>query len=207
MRVVCSYCEKEGVPALIREKDPLDDPRITHGICRRHQVQVREEVEALWGRLPGRRHFGRFPVSLTAVARSRQVGTRELHGTVRTVGAGGLMVEFPVELPPGSTIHLVLQIRLGPLPVECRVVWAQANEGTVRHGLAFLEYMGKNFATDLFLQAHRSPRVGPGMDRSAPRSGGRRIPSRARYALSDGVKRRLGATLRPCQRTAGGRYI
>jgi hypothetical protein len=39
--------------------------------------------------------------------------------------------------------------------VECRVVWASATEGTVRHGLAFLEYMGPTFATDLFLEEHR----------------------------------------------------
>ena len=155
MRVVCIYCEKESVPALIREKEPLDDPRLTHGICRRHQLQVREEVEALWGRLPGRRRFGRFPVSLPAAGRGSHVGGGELHGMVRTVGAGGLLVEFPVEIPAGSNIHLVLQTRLGPLPVECQVVWARATGGTVRHGLAFLEPMGRNFATDLFLEEHR----------------------------------------------------
>jgi hypothetical protein len=205
MRVVCSYCEKEGVPALIREKDPLDDPRITHGICRRHQVQVREEVEALWGHLPGRRRFGRFPISLAALGRSSEIGAKELHGTVRTVGAGGLMVEFPVEVPPGSTIHLVLQIQLGPLPVECRVVWTQASEGRVRHGLAFLEYMGKTFATDLFHEAHRSPPARSGLDRPTPYFGRRRAPFCPWNESTDGFKRRLGATLRPCQRTAGGR--
>ena len=205
MRVVCIYCEKEGAPALMREKDPLGDPRVTHGICRRHQVQVRGEVEALWGHLPGRRRFGRFPVTLTAVGRSRQVGARELHGMVRTVGAGGLMVEFPVEVPPGSTIHLVLQIRLGPLPVECRVVWARANGGGVRHGLAFLEYMGPNFATDLFLQANRCPPTRGETDRPAPCSGRRWVPSRPGNEISDGVKKRSGVTLRPCQRAVGGR--
>jgi len=205
MRVVCIYCEKEGAPALMREKDPLGDPRVTHGICRRHQVQVRGEVEALWGHLPGRRRFGRFPVTLTAVGRSRQVGARELHGTVRTVGAGGLMVEFPVEVPPGTTIHLVLQIRLGPLPVECRVVWALASGGGVRHGLAFREYMGPNFATDLFLQANRCPPTRRETDRPAPCSGRRWVPSRLGKALSDGVKKRWVVTLPRCQRAVGGR--
>lgn len=155
MKVVCIYCEKEGVPAVIREKEPLDDPRVTHGVCRRHHLQVREEVEALWGRLPGRRRFGRFPVSLRATGRGPQVGEGELHGMVQTVGAGGLMVDFPHELAPGSMIHLVLQTRLGPLPVECRVVWARVTGGTVRHGLAFLESIGRSFATDLFLEEHR----------------------------------------------------
>lgn len=152
--MVCIHCEREGVLALIREKEPLDDRRVTHGICRKHQLQVQEEVEAMWGQLPGRRRFGRFPVSLPAEGRSREVGERELSGTVRTVGAGGLMVEFPVEIPPGSSIHLVLKIRMGPLPVECRVVWVRASGNTVRHGLAFLEHMGRNFARDLFLEEH-----------------------------------------------------
>ncbi len=155
MKVVCIYCEKEGVPAVIREKEPLDDPRVTHGICRRHHLHVREEAEAFWGRLPGRRRFGRFPVSLQATGRGAQISEGELHGLVRSVGTGGLMVNFPVELPAGSMIHLVLHTRLGPMPVECRVVWARVTEGTVRHGLAFLESMGRSFATDLFLEEHR----------------------------------------------------
>jgi hypothetical protein len=109
----------------------------------------------LWGRLPGRRRFGRFPVSLRATGRGPQVGEGELHGMVSSVGSGGLMVNFPVELPPGSTIHLVLHTRLGALPVECRVVWARTVGGTARHGLAFLEAMGHTFPTDLFLGEHR----------------------------------------------------
>ena len=31
MQVVWSYCAKAGKPALIREKDPLDDPTVTYG--------------------------------------------------------------------------------------------------------------------------------------------------------------------------------
>jgi hypothetical protein len=84
-------------------------------------------------------------------------------------------------------------------------VWTQAGEGRVRHGLAFLEYMGKSFATDLFHQAHRSPPARSELDRPTLCFGRRRAPSCPWNESADGVKRRSAATLRPCQRTAGGR--
>lgn len=40
MKVICSWCESEGRPALVREKAPLTDGRETHGICFSHLQQV-----------------------------------------------------------------------------------------------------------------------------------------------------------------------
>ncbi len=40
MKVVCVYCAEEGKPALIREKEPLDDPRVTHGVCAEHHLRL-----------------------------------------------------------------------------------------------------------------------------------------------------------------------
>lgn len=40
MRVICSWCENEGRPALVREKAPLSDNRDTHGICADHLQQL-----------------------------------------------------------------------------------------------------------------------------------------------------------------------
>ena len=40
MRVICSWCEHEGRPALVREKAPLTDDRETHGICSDHLQQM-----------------------------------------------------------------------------------------------------------------------------------------------------------------------
>jgi hypothetical protein len=37
MRVVCAWCQREGTPALLGEREPLDDPTETHGICERHR--------------------------------------------------------------------------------------------------------------------------------------------------------------------------
>ncbi len=41
MTVICSWCESEGRPAVVREKAPLTDRRETHGICSRHLQQMR----------------------------------------------------------------------------------------------------------------------------------------------------------------------
>ena len=47
MRVMCSWCQREGEPASLGERAPLDDPAETHGICRRHTL-------GLLDRLPSR---------------------------------------------------------------------------------------------------------------------------------------------------------
>jgi hypothetical protein len=45
MKVVCGWCEADGRPAIVREKEPLDDPDETHGLCPEHK--------ALLGTTPG----------------------------------------------------------------------------------------------------------------------------------------------------------
>jgi hypothetical protein len=40
MKVICAWCQREGRSGLLREREPLDDPSETHGICLRHQQQV-----------------------------------------------------------------------------------------------------------------------------------------------------------------------
>jgi hypothetical protein len=46
MKVVCSWCRKEGKDELVREKAPLDDARETHGICVLHREQIRKHWQA-----------------------------------------------------------------------------------------------------------------------------------------------------------------
>jgi hypothetical protein len=38
MRVVCAWCEKEGLPAVMREEAPLEDTVSTHGVCPDHRA-------------------------------------------------------------------------------------------------------------------------------------------------------------------------
>lgn len=40
MKVICSWCESEGRPAVVREQAPLADGRETHGICSSHLQQM-----------------------------------------------------------------------------------------------------------------------------------------------------------------------
>lgn len=44
MKIICSWCRKEGKVALVGEKAPLYDMRETHGIC----VVHRQHIEAGW---------------------------------------------------------------------------------------------------------------------------------------------------------------
>lgn len=47
MRVVCSSCVREGRSGYLGDKEPLDDPTPTHGICGRHQEQLLETLPSL----------------------------------------------------------------------------------------------------------------------------------------------------------------
>ena len=39
MRAICAWCRAEGVPADLGEREPLEDPVETHGLCQRHLTQ------------------------------------------------------------------------------------------------------------------------------------------------------------------------
>ena len=40
MKIVRSWCERDGLPAFLGEREPLDDLSVTHGICPRHMAQL-----------------------------------------------------------------------------------------------------------------------------------------------------------------------
>ncbi len=40
MKVMCAHCANEGQPALLREKEPLENPRVTHSICAEHRHRL-----------------------------------------------------------------------------------------------------------------------------------------------------------------------
>ena len=54
MKVVCSWCRKEGKDEFVREKAPLDDARETHGICVLHRDQIRKHWQASMQSRPAR---------------------------------------------------------------------------------------------------------------------------------------------------------
>jgi len=44
MRVTCAWCQREGEPASLGERAPLDNPAETHGICRRHTLRLLDRL-------------------------------------------------------------------------------------------------------------------------------------------------------------------
>ncbi|MGE5850060.1 MAG: PilZ domain-containing protein [Candidatus Methylomirabilota bacterium] len=103
----------------------------------------------------GRRRFIRLPVSLPVIGWVLDRSGLEIRGVTFRVGAGGLEVEFPQEIPPGSPLRVVLRTQRGPIELDCRVVFAIPTGTTVRHGLAFLEPKDPHFAMELFLRESR----------------------------------------------------
>jgi hypothetical protein len=51
MKIICAWCERDGSPAFLGEREPLDDPSFTHGICPRHMAQVLGSLPS--GSFPG----------------------------------------------------------------------------------------------------------------------------------------------------------
>ncbi len=116
---------------------------------------MRIDIVQRMGWLPAVRRFARFPISLPVIGRTGPSSKKAIEGVVRSIGAGGLMAEFPVQMVPGSAVGLVLQRRHGPLTVKGRVVWTFATRGTVRHGFEFPEPLWPGFAMELFLDENR----------------------------------------------------
>jgi hypothetical protein len=98
----------------------------------------------------GHRRFVRLPVSVPVVGRAAQFGDTEVHGTMWNIGGGGLMAKFPVRIVPGSVVALVLRTRTGLLAVNGQVAWADPPGTQIRHGIAFREPRGDDFALALF---------------------------------------------------------
>ncbi|HET8575478.1 MAG TPA: hypothetical protein VFO18_00150 [Methylomirabilota bacterium] len=81
MRAICAWCQSEGRPADLGQREPFDDTSETHGLCQRHLAQ-------LLGGLPSRSFPG---VQLLIVVTS---GDRSLYEYLTGVMAevGGVQV-------------------------------------------------------------------------------------------------------------------
>ena len=44
MRVLCAWCCREGQPGYLGEREPLDNPEPTHGVCPHHKAQLLESL-------------------------------------------------------------------------------------------------------------------------------------------------------------------
>jgi hypothetical protein len=50
MQVICAWCAKEGKPAFLLHKPPMDDASLTHSICDNHLAAVRSEIRTRFAR-------------------------------------------------------------------------------------------------------------------------------------------------------------
>jgi hypothetical protein len=50
VKVICAWCLEEGKPALVREKEPLDDPEESHGVCLEHKALLNEADRSVGSR-------------------------------------------------------------------------------------------------------------------------------------------------------------
>jgi len=54
MKILCAWCCGEGLPGYMGEREPLDNPEPTHGVCARHHALL----------LASLHHRDRFATSL-----------------------------------------------------------------------------------------------------------------------------------------------
>ena len=47
MIVVCAWCEAEGRPYVLTEREPLEDRSFTHTVCTRHRAELLEQLRKL----------------------------------------------------------------------------------------------------------------------------------------------------------------
>ena len=40
LKAFCAWCQREGGPSFLGEREPLDDDSETHGVCRRHLQHI-----------------------------------------------------------------------------------------------------------------------------------------------------------------------
>ena len=81
MKVTCAWCQQEGKPATLGERAPLEDPAETHGICRRHTVD-------LLNRMPSRSFPG---IRLLLVVSAKETALYE-HLQRELAGVSGVKV-------------------------------------------------------------------------------------------------------------------
>lgn len=71
MKVVCAWCEKEGVPSLLAVWPPEDDWHVSHGICETHAALYRAGIFSGRGARPSSRLHDRIATRAHALYEAR----------------------------------------------------------------------------------------------------------------------------------------
>jgi hypothetical protein len=152
MKVLCTYCETEGRSSFLREKEPLNDPSVTHGICPDHYRQLLEEIADIAAQEPPRLR-GRIPrilMELPVTGRTPQFPGIELRGMIRNLGPQGVMADLPLRVTPGTQVALAIQTWQDTLEIQGQVVWTSGGGGCVHHGISFLAPLEPGLLPRLF---------------------------------------------------------
>ncbi len=110
-------------------------------------VEFIEHVQAACGK----RRYARLPLSLPVSAWELERPGPEVQGRLHRLAEGGLEVELPEAVAPGTSLRVGLHTRRGPIEVAGKVVFARASGTAVRHGVAFFQPKDSRFVLDLFL--------------------------------------------------------
>lgn len=95
----------------------------------------------------------RLPFRLAVEVLMRRSGDepQRVRAMVQNLSAGGLMLELPVPIEPGSEILLEARTRTGEmLPVTAFVVWSRPHSDILRHGVRFPQLWGHEAVDQLF---------------------------------------------------------
>ena len=89
------------------------------------------------------RHHSRFGVSLP-VRCTRLTGRvpGAWRGRTANVSGGGLAVDLPTRLPPGTRVAIEIRTGIGPLRMEADIQWTRrvaGKDGVTRHGLCLAD--------------------------------------------------------------------
>jgi len=126
---------------------------------------------------PEDRYHSRFAVRLPAqCVRVTGRASGPLRGRTANVSGGGLAVELPTRLPPGTRVAIEIRTGIGPLRMETDVLWTRRVVGrdrVTRHGLCLA---GRSELMDLPLHAL----LGEWLQSIARRQGAPRAKARGR---------------------------
>ena len=120
MRAICAWCRAEGAPADLGEREPLDDPDETHGMCERHRAQF----------LGTARSWPSAGLRLLIVVTS---GDRSLYDYLTHA-----MTEV-------EGVHVMVDGRFGERRREARPVSGERRQANRRQSRAVVQSIGCNF--------------------------------------------------------------
>ena len=125
MKRICSWCRSEGSPADLGEREPLDDPSETHGLCQRHLTD------------------------LLAAARARPLAGLPSDGLRMLIvvknGDRSLYDYLTRSMTEVEGVHVIVDGRLGDRRRVARPVRGERRQGDRRQSREVLDSMGCSF--------------------------------------------------------------